>query len=475
MKFNQFDKILFIICLICTLIICQNHNQQNQEINSINMETNLMLHIPNFYFSKTLNASSKQEIFTSLTRKNTEEILENNITNVPQNSLKIKIQQNNIKANIQNSKDYQAVLKYLEKLKNIHAIYLDLCNTNTVIYLDELLKNQTIGYLDIKNGGNICIKDQTFLKTSSIYHINLRYVFEIQKNLFDAWNGLEICIQLNNQYTGIFPTIDFINNITCENIALKWDGKGQLNGMEKDWEYFYSVLAKEDQYLKGVYQTNQENLRYTSYEFCKEASEEISKIFIFIKDIEHNKDIQILEISKSQLANISRHTGKRFYFSDINFDGYQDLIFVGDNDNVKLYYQCICFLWNEKEQLYKLCETAPRNFKYIDEKEKRLLYNTSVSAFEDTYYIYKYNGILYEEQRLDVLLPQINSQAITWKYFKNGQLQKKIEVTPNKESHLYTVIFYEKENVQYKLLPEDMNIWDIGRKYFPEFDFYNFG
>lgn len=395
--------------------------------------------------------------------------------NNDQDTLEMKVKENCIKAKIQSLENYQTVLDYLDNIENIYSIYLDLCNTNISIYLDELLRNQTIGYLDIKNGGSICIKDQTFLKTSNTYSIKLHYVFEIQKNLFDGFNGLEICVQLDNQYTGILPTIDLLNNINCENIALKWEGNGQLNGMDTYWEYFYSVLPKEEQYLKGVYQTKQEQVIYTSYEFCKEDSEETSKIFIFIKDIGRKKDVQILEISKPQLTNISRHDGKRFYLRDINFDGYQDLIFVGDNDNIKLFYQCICFLWNEKEQLYKLCETAPKNFKYIDEKQRRLLYNTSGSAFEDTYYIYKYNGNLFEEEKLDVLLPQTNSETITWHYIKDGQLQKKLEVTPNKESNSYTVIFYEKENTQYELLIENISIWDIGRKYFPEFDFYNLG
>ena len=85
---------------------------------------------------------------------------------------------------------------------------------------------------------------------------------------------------------------------------------------------------------------------------------------------------------------------------NINFDGYRDLIFVGYNDNDFLggYHQCIGFLWNEKEQRYEWNATVPEYFDGIDAERKRIVYVGGLSAADDDYRIYEYNGSVFTEK-----------------------------------------------------------------------------
>lgn len=73
MKFNKSDKILLIVCLICTMIICCNYNNTNQKLDSIKMEAKLMVQIPKFrYLSEISIVASVKEILSteSITKEN---------------------------------------------------------------------------------------------------------------------------------------------------------------------------------------------------------------------------------------------------------------------------------------------------------------------------------------------------------------------------------------------------------------------
>ena len=119
----------------------------------------------------------------------------------------------------------------------------------------------------------------------------------LQEGLLNHLNGIyEIRIRLDNRYTGKLPTMELLDNMDCENIVLIWDdndegeGIGQLNGEDtyngnnREWEYFYAALPKENQYLKGLYQVNEEDYSYTSYEFCGTDSKDACAAFVCIKD-----------------------------------------------------------------------------------------------------------------------------------------------------------------------------------------------
>ena len=71
-----------------------------------------------------------------------------------------------------------------------------------------------------------------------------------------------------------------------------------------------------------------------------------------------------------------------------NFDGYEDLLFLGDTDSmIYTYRKCTGFLWDDSEKGYQLCETVPSDFKWIDKGRERLKHSAHGSAFDDEYYI----------------------------------------------------------------------------------------
>lgn len=376
------------------------------------------------------------------------EIVENN-TEDNQSTLEIDVLQDSIiKVKVYNQEDYSIFLKQLENYNNYHLLYLDLCDTDTVIYLDELLQYQNFGYLQIENGGIICTKDTISLETSSLWEIELCHISMIQENLLNQLGSIkQIRILLDNRYTGRLPTVELINNTVCENIVLMWDsgndlernsklnGQDTYDGNSKEWEFFYSVLPKENQCLRGLYRINQDNYSYTSYEFYGAELTEACAAFVCVKDNESNgkKYFDILEIPKSALQNISKLDGKRIYLEGINFDGCKDLLYLGYNDRVNIYHKCIGFLWDNSKKRYRLCETVPSDFKMIDQNRERLVYSTSGSAFDDQYYIYKYNGNEFEEERLEVEIPQAEG-AVIWRYFKDGEFRKKLEVDYDKNN-----------------------------------------
>lgn len=416
----------------------------------------------------------------------TESILENNCairTDDGSNLLDITYSQDSIvEARIYSQEDYDVFLDQLESDEKIHSVYLDLCDLDTTIYLDKLLENQNIGYLDIKNGGVICVRNKSLLETSSLYGIRLYHISALQEDLLNHFRGLEICIRLDDRYAGRLPTEDLLNNTDCESIILISDGNGRLNGANTyhdgtsgEWEYFYSVLSLEDQCMKGLYRVNHEKCSYTSYEFCKDGLQEICAAFVCVKDKETDGRyyFDILEIPQAELSGISRYEGRRFYFGDINFDSYEDLLYLGKNDGMKLYYQCIGFLWDDNEKVFELCETVPHNFKWIDVEKERLVYNTSGSASDDVYYIYKYTGGGYREERLEVR--QTNEKSIIWRYFLEGELYKEIKADFNKSLNSYYIVYYENGRVREETVISADNIWEVGKKYFPAFDFYNNG
>lgn len=417
----------------------------------------------------------------------TESVLENNCANRKgkiSKPLDIEYPRDStVNVKIYSQTDYATFLKQLEGDKNIHSVYLDLCGLDTLIYLDKLLENQNIRYLDIKNGGVICIRNEYLIETGSLDGIRLYHISALQENMLDHFAGREICIRLDDGYTGRLPTRDLLNNTDCESIILIRDGSGRLNGTDtyhdadgKEWDYFYSVLSLENQYMKGLYRVNHESYSYTSYEFCKKDMQEICAAFVCVKDRESDGRyyFDMLEIPQAELSNISRYEGKRFYFGDINFDSYDDLLFLGNNDRIKLYYQCIGFLWDDYEKRYKLCETVPHNFKWIDGEKERLIYSTSGSISDDEYYIYKYNGSGYGEERLEIR--QINEERIIWQYFIDGELHKEMKADFNKSLDSYTVTYYENGKVKEEtVIDAECNIWETGKKYFPAFDFCNNG
>ncbi|MDE5933138.1 MAG: hypothetical protein K2H40_11775, partial [Lachnospiraceae bacterium] len=203
------------------------------------------------------------------------------------------------------------------------------------------------------------------------------------------------------------------------------------------------------------------------------------KAFICIKDRESygEKYFDILEVPVENLE-ISWLDGRRVRLDDVNFDGYRDLIFVGHNDLMGYCNRCIGFLWNEKEQRYEWNATVPKYFDGIDTERKRITCIFTLSAADDDYRIYEYNGSVFTEKRLEVTWPQESCCRIIWQYYEEGELLKRLEQNYDEDAKLYYITYEENGIVTEEVMKEadydtKYGSYDeLGMEYFPEFDFY---
>ena len=66
--------------------------------------------------------------------------------------------------------------------------------------------------------------------------------------------------------------------------------------------------------------------------------------------------------------------------------------------------------------------------------------------------------------------------AVLWKYFKENELLEELTVEDQADG-AYHVFYRENGTVREETLAgaEVQNVWEIGKRYFLEFDFSNFG
>ena len=325
---------------------------------------------------------------------------------IKRNMPEIEVSQGSlVDVTIHNEEEYRAFINCLEEYVNYGVLTLDLEETDTVIYLDEILAYHNFGILSIEHGGTISARNMKELNTNPLRDIELYHPYAIEEDMLSRMPNLQyIMIRLNSWYTGVLPTKELLQNTDCGNITVIWDDnrKGEENLEEfAEWDEINAMLSEDDHYLKALYALDNEDYRYISYEFCEEETGDACKAFICIKDRESygEKYFDILEVPVENIE-MSWHDGRRMWLVNINFDGYRDLIFVGYNDNDFLggYHQCIGFLWNEKEQRYEWNATVPEYFDGIDAERKRIVYVGGLSAADDDYRIYEYNGSVFTEK-----------------------------------------------------------------------------
>ncbi|MCM1232907.1 MAG: hypothetical protein NC489_22505 [Ruminococcus flavefaciens] len=409
-----------------------------------------------------------------------------------QNLPEIEVSQDSIvKVKLQSMEEYQAFVGCLEEYQDYGVLRMDLAETDTVIYLDEILAYGNFKILRIKNGGTVLVRDIETLKENPVRDIELYHPYAIEENILDQIHTLQdITIRINSWYTGVLPAKELLYDTDCNNIVLIWDDnrKDEMFLEElAEWEEINTILLEDDSYLKGIYVLNEDDYNYVSYEFCScgketgntcEAKE--CESFICIKDRESygEKYFDILEIPIENIDTLSWLDGRRIRLEDINFDGYRDLVFVGDNDLSGHQGRCIGFLWNKKKQKYEWNATVPKDFDWIDAEQKRITCIYSASAFED-YRIYEYNGSIFTEKRLEVIWSETDYYRITWQYYEEGKLLKRLEENYDEDAKQYYITYEENGIVTEEVIDKKdykyVDHLDLGKEYFPEFDFYFHG
>lgn len=249
-----------------------------------------------------------------------------------------------------------------------------------------------------------------------------------------------------------------------------------------EWDDINAMLSENIRYLKAIYILNEDDYDFISYEFCGEVPKKECEAFICIKDRESygEKYFDILEVPVESIEMYWLH-GRRIRLEDMNFDGYSDLIFIGSNDLIGSRDWCIGFLWNEKEQRYKLNTTVPKFFKGIDAERKRIEYSYDNSIYEEYYFIYEYNGSVFTEKRLEVISSRTDDCQTVWQYYEDGKMMKRLEENYDEEAKLYYITYEENGIVTEEVIEKvdydkkySLYIY-LGEEYFPEFDFYLVG
>lgn len=388
---------------------------------------------------------------------------------------------------IHNEEEYQAFVDCLENYTECFSITLFLKETDTVIYLDDILAYQNFTFLKIKYGGTISARNMEIINESPVRDIELYHPYAIEENVLSQMPNLEnITIRIDCQYNGALPAKELLQNTDCASIVVRWDdeGKEEVNLEEFDeWDEINAMLSKDNCYLKALYVLNEDDYNYISCEFCVRGEEKGNTCeakecaaFICIKDRESygEKYFDILEVPVESIDTLAWLDGRRVRLEDVNFDGYRDLIFVGYNDPIGTFNGCIGFLWNEKEQRYEWNATVPKNCRRIDDERKRIT-NVYTSSLEDDYFIYEYHDSVFTEKRLEVMF---STPEIIWQYYEEGEMLKKLERNYDEETKQYYIKYEENGIVTEEVMEEADydnkydSYSDLGMKYFPEFDFY---
>lgn len=175
-----------------------------------------------------------------------------------------------VEARIHNEEEYEGFVNRLEEFTGCHYLWIDLGDTDTTIYLDEILDLRDFEYLQVRNGGNISARD---MKRCAYFkaEIELSHVFAIDEDVLryiasnDSYGQSKIVIELDNRYRRKLPIEELLNYQNCTNVILVWDddtdSEGLLDVQEdmeslREWDYLQSVQEAEGGFLKAIYRLN---------------------------------------------------------------------------------------------------------------------------------------------------------------------------------------------------------------------------
>lgn len=340
--------------------------------------------------------------------------------------------------------------------KDCSILYMDLLGTNTVVYLDEILPRHNFVIVEISNGGMLSVKDIEACRETNLRDLYLKYIFRIDNSVLNLFDSLKTVLVWTDQS---FEDQEF----------------DLFHGEE--WKHLMSISPEDKRDYGAIYILNEEGITYSSYEIYSDNVKENPCAVISIREIENKSDPVILEIPNDIIEWISKDDGSRIMLEDVNFDGYKDILYLGDNNGLYLHHQCNGFLWNEETGKYELCKSLPAHFGFIDSERKRLTYYSHLSIDDETYYIYEYDDGEFQEKRLETEYKRdaSNPEELVWNYYENGELLEKLILEySNGETAYYT--FYDRDNhIVNGEFPEEKSYSELGMQYFPEFDFYFFG
>lgn len=433
---------------------------------------------------ETENTKTKSEETTDTAYAETESEAANvieNIQDMPEiNIVNVSI----VEVKIKNKEEYEGFVSRLGEFTGCHRLWIDLEETDTTIYLDEILTYNNFDDVMIENGGIISVKNMENF-TYSMKEIGLRHVFSIDEGVLSRIissnmdDQAEFRIELDNRYFGKLPIEKLLNDQDCTDVILIWDdnteGAGLLDVQEnmenlKEWDYLQSVKEAGNGCLKAIYQLNDGDYSYIGYEFYNHYEEdgpEIQAAFICIKDRESNgnKYFDIIDVPVDRFLNndsFIRSTSQHLDVSDdLNHDGYRDLVFQGH-----YYLYRIAFLWNEKEQRFIL-DTSVQDFFESADAARNMNMDIKDESYIDAERVISdflsMDSVEFQEKysRDDLYCSGILYCGLNaWKY--NGSMLSAFQEKYCDVENVTAIRFYKKQPVPVYL---DMNINDRSGQY----------
>ncbi|MDE5699486.1 MAG: hypothetical protein K2I96_19100 [Lachnospiraceae bacterium] len=398
---------------------------------------------------------------------------------------------------IQTQEEYITWIGQLEDYRSFNKLYMDMKETDVSVFLDEILAFGNFRTLRINNGGLITAKDINAVNMDMLETVEFNKIHSIDKGLISCIPGqAKLWIDIDGYYEGEPPELELLLGIDCQDIMMvQRQGKGvetsvlmkEQDALEaglKEWDMLRTIMIEKQKILCGYCRQVNGDYNYTEYEFCDRDTMDISEAYICIKDQKSNgrQYFDVISIPTECMEYVLHvFWSPRIWLEDINFDGYTDIIFVGRDDGGPC--DCTYYLWNESEKKYELETALPtRKLVITDEARKRLTYYETNGAgihSEETYYIYEYTGERFREKKLRVVCdysPEEQRGSWTWYYYEDGELVGKLEWFHDENEDISYVIYEENgERVEEVQINEKVHYYDIGLKYFPEFDFYRMG
>ena len=101
---------------------------------------------------------------------------------------------NILEVKIKNEGEYEGFVSRLKEFTHCHSLWMDIEETDTTIYLDEILTYNNFDDVMIKNGGNISVRNMEDF-TDSMTAVSLRHVFSIDEGLLSHIISSNLCAQ----------------------------------------------------------------------------------------------------------------------------------------------------------------------------------------------------------------------------------------------------------------------------------------
>jgi len=178
-----------------------------------------------------------------------------------------------------------------------------------------------------------------------------------------------------------------------------------------------------------------------------------NKIEIF--DAINNNKLQEMNFDDTDIF-LSYNKTLGFRLTDLNFDGYKDIMFLYASTNAKANHLYYCWLWDKASQRFVDNKSFSNIFNpAIDRKNKQLLSIVANSAASHTWGMYIFSDgqfVLSNELTVELLYDEMNTEEPKWHY------------TESKLENGTMTVIKDFTNMQVKQYHDENSFWGLDSK-----------